>query len=506
MTGTYQHTLDAKGRLFIPARFRENIGEEFVLFKSPDKCIYIYDNANFEKLVDQVKMLSRTPKEREMQRHFFASAITVTMDKQGRFTVPQDFIDYASLGTEVVLTGEAIKDFRVGRFLEYSYGLGVRTRVSTASGGAGQLGESLGLIHRVAAGEGDVGVGVGLDDAHDVVGGHGVAALEVPRLRVVASLAAVAASGTIDGGPCVAFYCACKVTNKKRHGRNVGLSFFSSEPDLAVVVEDGLTGGHLLVVELHGRVVHLGVLTGEQTDDLGAGPDGGPVAVGGHDVDGTVGIERGVEAHAGADADALDLAAVVDGRGDGMPAQQGDGAVDLGVEPSLADGVGQTGGVDGGGRRLEIGVGAVEQLVPEAVVVLQGGESLGVAAQQLHDLGPLGMVGGQHVEHLAEGQDGPSVGASPEEGGVGLHGLDPSVAEELALRHPHALGKLDDLSGGLVVVFRVARQPAHVGHGGYAHEHVVEPDGVLLRAKSGEGAVGQAVLAVHDVVDVVVNE
>ncbi len=105
--GTFFHTLDAKGRLFIPARFRENIGEEFVLFKSPDKCIYIYDNANFEKLVDQVKMLSRTPKEREMQRHFFASAITVTMDKQGRFTVPQDFIDYASLGTEVVLTGEA---------------------------------------------------------------------------------------------------------------------------------------------------------------------------------------------------------------------------------------------------------------------------------------------------------------------------------------------------------------------------------------------------------------
>ncbi len=105
--GTFFHTLDAKGRLFVPARFRENLGEEFVLFKSPDKCISIYDNANFEKLIDQVKMLSRTPKEREMQRRFFASAVTVTMDKQGRFTVPQDYIEYASLGTEVVLTGEA---------------------------------------------------------------------------------------------------------------------------------------------------------------------------------------------------------------------------------------------------------------------------------------------------------------------------------------------------------------------------------------------------------------
>ena len=105
--GTFFHTLDAKGRVFVPARFRENIGEEFVLFKSPDKCIAIYDNANFDKLIDQVKMLSRTPQEREMQRRFYASAITVNMDKQGRFTVPQDYIDYAGLGAEVVITGEA---------------------------------------------------------------------------------------------------------------------------------------------------------------------------------------------------------------------------------------------------------------------------------------------------------------------------------------------------------------------------------------------------------------
>ena len=105
--GTFFHTLDAKGRLFVPARFREQLGEEFVLFKAPDKCISIYDNDNFNKLIDQVKMLSRTPKERAMQRLFFDAAVTVTMDKQGRFTVPQDYIDYASLGTEVVLTGEA---------------------------------------------------------------------------------------------------------------------------------------------------------------------------------------------------------------------------------------------------------------------------------------------------------------------------------------------------------------------------------------------------------------
>ena len=105
--GTFFHTLDAKGRVFVPARFRESLGEEFVLFKSPDKCISIYDNDNFQKLIDQVSQQSRTAAEREKQRNFFLSALTVSMDKQGRFTIPQSFIEFASLGSEVAITGEA---------------------------------------------------------------------------------------------------------------------------------------------------------------------------------------------------------------------------------------------------------------------------------------------------------------------------------------------------------------------------------------------------------------
>lgn len=105
--GTFNYTLDAKGRLFIPARFRENIGDEFVLFKSPDRCISIYDNANFEKLVEQVQRDSNTSEGRERQRTFFSAALTVTQDKQGRFTMPQDFIDFAGLGSEVSIVGEA---------------------------------------------------------------------------------------------------------------------------------------------------------------------------------------------------------------------------------------------------------------------------------------------------------------------------------------------------------------------------------------------------------------
>lgn len=103
--GTFNHTLDAKGRLFVPARFREALGESFVLFKSPDRCLSIYDNENYDKLVEQVKMCSDTPAGRRSQSIFFRSSLSVSLDKQGRFTIPQDYISFASLETDVVLIG-----------------------------------------------------------------------------------------------------------------------------------------------------------------------------------------------------------------------------------------------------------------------------------------------------------------------------------------------------------------------------------------------------------------
>ena len=63
----------------------------------------------------------------------------------------------------------------------------------------GQLGEALGLVHGVATGEGDVGVGVGLDDAHDFVGGHSMTSLEVPRLRIVTARTLMSTARAIDG-------------------------------------------------------------------------------------------------------------------------------------------------------------------------------------------------------------------------------------------------------------------------------------------------------------------
>lgn len=105
--GKFNHTLDSKNRLFVPARFREKLGSDFVLFMMPDPCLALYDSDNFEKLIEQVYEMSESEESREAQRNFFDGALSVTQDKQGRFTVPQDFIEYASLGEEVFILGVA---------------------------------------------------------------------------------------------------------------------------------------------------------------------------------------------------------------------------------------------------------------------------------------------------------------------------------------------------------------------------------------------------------------
>ncbi len=105
--GKFNHTLDSKNRLFIPARFREKLGADFVLFKMPEDCLALYDSESFEKLIEQVYEMSESEESREEQRNFFDGALSVTQDKQGRFTLPIDFIEYANLGEEVLIVGVA---------------------------------------------------------------------------------------------------------------------------------------------------------------------------------------------------------------------------------------------------------------------------------------------------------------------------------------------------------------------------------------------------------------
>lgn len=113
---TYYHTLDAKNRLFIPAKYRELLGEEFIIFKGPEKCLYVYDKETFEKISQQ---FINTPN-RMIQRSFFSQAVDVSPDKQGRVTLSADQVEHAGLTKDAVIagTGQRIEIWAAESFAE----------------------------------------------------------------------------------------------------------------------------------------------------------------------------------------------------------------------------------------------------------------------------------------------------------------------------------------------------------------------------------------------------
>ncbi|MDO4832576.1 MAG: division/cell wall cluster transcriptional repressor MraZ [Clostridia bacterium] len=116
--GLYNHSLDAKNRIFIPSKYREYLGDTFVVCKAPDTCLYIYSQEEWEKVAAQVKALPGTPEFRRYKRSFFEAADIVEMDKQGRFTIKADLIGYAKLKKDIVIAGAGNK-FEVWDAEEY---------------------------------------------------------------------------------------------------------------------------------------------------------------------------------------------------------------------------------------------------------------------------------------------------------------------------------------------------------------------------------------------------
>ena len=104
--GDYNHTIDAKGRLIIPSRFRELLGEEFVLTRGLEGCLSIYPMDEWVAFEEKLRALPLTYKDaRTFSRFFVAGATTCQLDKQGRILVPQTLRQFAGLDKDVVLTG-----------------------------------------------------------------------------------------------------------------------------------------------------------------------------------------------------------------------------------------------------------------------------------------------------------------------------------------------------------------------------------------------------------------
>lgn len=104
--GEYSHTIDAKGRLIIPSKFREELGDEFVLTKGLDGCLSIYPMEQWKIFEKKLEALPLTNKNaRKFSRFFVAGATTCELDRQGRILVPATLREFAGLEKDVVLTG-----------------------------------------------------------------------------------------------------------------------------------------------------------------------------------------------------------------------------------------------------------------------------------------------------------------------------------------------------------------------------------------------------------------
>ncbi|PKM72975.1 MAG: division/cell wall cluster transcriptional repressor MraZ [Firmicutes bacterium HGW-Firmicutes-16] len=103
MTGEYQHTLDSKGRLSIPARLREDLGNVFFVTLSMDKCLSAYSSESWEALTEKVNEMPYV-KQRKM-RPLFAYAAKCEVDAQGRILIPQNLRDFAGLTKNVAVVG-----------------------------------------------------------------------------------------------------------------------------------------------------------------------------------------------------------------------------------------------------------------------------------------------------------------------------------------------------------------------------------------------------------------
>lgn len=104
--GEYQHSLDSKGRMIVPSKFREGLGEKFILTKGLDECLFAYSSEEWSNLEQKLKTLPFTDKDvRAFVRFFFAGASECELDKQGRILVPQNLRDYAKLEKDLYVIG-----------------------------------------------------------------------------------------------------------------------------------------------------------------------------------------------------------------------------------------------------------------------------------------------------------------------------------------------------------------------------------------------------------------
>ncbi|MBR3881673.1 MAG: division/cell wall cluster transcriptional repressor MraZ [Clostridia bacterium] len=106
LIGEYEHSLDAKGRLIMPSKLRDDIGEKFIITKGLDGCLFAFSIEEWKNFEQKLRSLPISNKDaRAFSRFFFAGAMDCEIDKQGRFLISSNLREFAGLTKEVVIVG-----------------------------------------------------------------------------------------------------------------------------------------------------------------------------------------------------------------------------------------------------------------------------------------------------------------------------------------------------------------------------------------------------------------
>ena len=119
--GKSEHTLDGKGRLIVPAKFRDGLGARFWVTKGIENCLYLYPESEWRLIADAFRRQPmNTKQKRIVQRRFFAGASECEIDKQGRILIPSDLREFAGIEKDVVSVGNLnhVEIWDAGRYVE----------------------------------------------------------------------------------------------------------------------------------------------------------------------------------------------------------------------------------------------------------------------------------------------------------------------------------------------------------------------------------------------------
>ena len=103
--GEYHHSIDSKGRIIVPSKVRDDLGENFIVTRGLDGCLFLYPKCEWDKIISKYKELPDTKDKRQFMRIFLSGATMCEYDKQGRINIPNPLIEFAKLEKDCIIIG-----------------------------------------------------------------------------------------------------------------------------------------------------------------------------------------------------------------------------------------------------------------------------------------------------------------------------------------------------------------------------------------------------------------